>query len=325
MPAETSIVLDTDEAQAPSPTVLEPNVVRSLSELRPVVSSAHVALEWLSIVAAAVLFERIGNIWFYPLLVAFIGARQHALLVLAHDAAHYRLFRNRALNDWLGEMLLAWPFVLLSMRAYRRNHFPHHRHLMTDRDPDWVRKQTPEWKFPQTRVQLTRMLLAYATGIGFLRFVLVATRLPKQPKGGITREEQIFARARVAYLVIAVAIVTALNGWRPVLLYWLVPYLTWMQLCFHIRSIAEHFAIHGRSGVFAQTRTVLATLFDRIFLVPKNVGYHLEHHLYPSVPFYRLPELHRILMSQPSYRDSAQVTHGYLRVLGECTASQARE
>jgi fatty acid desaturase len=213
--------------------------------------------------------------------------------------------------------------VLLTMRAYRRNHFPHHRHLMTDRDPDWVRKQTPEWRFPQTRTQLARMLVAYATGVGFLRFVVVAMRLPKQPKSGVTREEQTFARARVVYLIVVAASVTALHGWEAVLLYWFVPYLTWMQLCFHIRSIAEHFAIRGRSGVFAQTRTVLATALDRVFLVPKNVGYHLEHHLYPSVPFYRLPELHRTLMSQPAYRDSAHVTRGYLRVLGECTTSEA--
>lgn len=322
MAIENASTLQGDESQVAAPTTLDPGVVRALSELRPAVSTAHIALEWLCIVLAVVLYKRFDSPWLYPIVVAFIGARQHGLLVLAHDAAHYRLFRNRALNDWVGEALLAWPFVLVTMRAYRRNHFPHHRHLMTERDPDWVRKQTPEWVFPQSPLQLARLLLTYASGLGFVRFAVVASRLPKEPKSGLSAEDRLFARARIAYLIAAAALITVLGGWTTVLLFWFVPYLTWMQLCFHVRSIAEHFAIQGRSGVFAQTRTVIASVFDRIFLVPKNVGYHLEHHLYPSVPFYRLPELHRTLMAQPRYRESAHVTRGYWRVLRECTAAR---
>ncbi|MBM2841879.1 MAG: fatty acid desaturase, partial [Bacteroidetes bacterium] len=31
-----------------------------------------------------------------------------------------------------------------------------------------------------------------------------------------------------------------------------------------------------------------------------NINYHLEHHLYPGVPWYNLPKLHRLL--QQDYR-----------------------
>ena len=33
------------------------------------------------------------------------------------------------------------------------------------------------------------------------------------------------------------------------------------------------------------------------------MNFHIEHHMYPMVPFYRLPELHRELKSQmpPAY------------------------
>ena len=84
----------------------------------------------------------------YLLTVAFIGARQHALLILMHDGVHYRLFRDRRLNDWTAEIILAWP-NLISARAYRRNHFAHHRYLNTAQDPDWARRQGDlSWVFP---------------------------------------------------------------------------------------------------------------------------------------------------------------------------------
>jgi fatty acid desaturase len=43
------------------------------------------------------------------LLVMFlIATRQQAGFVIAHDAAHYRLFRNRTLNDIAGR-ITGWP------------------------------------------------------------------------------------------------------------------------------------------------------------------------------------------------------------------------
>ena len=53
------------------------------------------------------------------------------------------------MNDWVSEVLLAWP-VMATVRSYRRNHFAHHRYLNTPDDPDWARKRDdPEWAFPQ--------------------------------------------------------------------------------------------------------------------------------------------------------------------------------
>jgi fatty acid desaturase len=53
-------------------------------------------------------------------------------------------------------------------------------------------------------------------------------------------------------------------------------------------------------------------------VAPKNVNYHLEHHFYPSVPFYRLPQLHRTLMSKSEFKESVHITKSYLGVLREC-------
>ena len=92
---------------------------------------------------------------------------------------------------------------------------------------------------------------------------------------------------------------------------------TWLVLIMRIRSIAEHHAIEGPDSAYPLTRTTRATWLERIFLAPKNVNYHIEHHFFPSVPFYRLPELHAILMSKPGFREGAHLTRTYWGVLEE--------
>lgn len=45
-----------------------------------------------------------------------------------------------------------------------------------------------------------------------------------------------------------------------------------------------------------------------------GMEYHRPHHIYCSVPHYRLKDLHAVLLSDPDYREKGMVVHG---VLGE--------
>src|ERR1700686_3318166 len=128
------------------PVKLSKEELADLSRINPFLSWLHIGAELGAIAAAIYLCERFWSPLLYLLAIAIIGARQHALLILMHDGVHYRLFRNRWLNDWVTEILLAWP-NLISARAYRRNHFAHHLYLNTDKDPDWARKrENPDWR-----------------------------------------------------------------------------------------------------------------------------------------------------------------------------------
>jgi fatty acid desaturase len=56
-----------------------------------------------------------------------------------------------------------------------------------------------------------------------------------------------------------------------------------------------------------------------------NVHYHVDHHPYPSVPYYNLPRLHTLLLTQPEYVARAHVTNGYFRGLRlECVGPGAQ-
>jgi fatty acid desaturase len=201
------------------------------------------------------------------------------------------------------------------MRGYRHNHFAHHRHVNSARDPDWTRKQNDEWRFPMPARRLAKLLVYDVTGIGFVKTLALAGQL-RAP--GRARPGDPLVIGRIVFVAALVVALSVLHLWTVWLLFWVVPFVTWTQLCLHLRSMAEHFAVPAsRPGPYAHTRTVQAGPLARLFLASKNINYHLEHHLYPSVPFYNLPALHRLLMETPEHRAAAHVSRGYAGVLGE--------
>ena len=72
----------------------------------------------------------------FVILVSIVvtGTRQHALFVIAHDAAHYLLFQNRRINDLVGRACATLQG--LSMCTYRVIHRLHHNNLYGELDPD---------------------------------------------------------------------------------------------------------------------------------------------------------------------------------------------
>ncbi len=294
------------------PVKLTKEELRDLSTVNSWLACLHVGVEWGLIVATIYICQRYWHPMLYVFAVAFIGARQHALLVLMHDGVHYRLLRNRKLNDWMSEVILAWPH-LVAARQYRKNHFAHHRYLNTAEDPDLKRRKgDPRWIFPQAIPELAKTLFRDMTGLNAPAMIKLAASVAsadKVPTG--------FLVLRYGFYAATLAVIAYAGALEGFALYWVVPMFTWLVLIMRIRSIAEHHAIEGPASSYPLTRTTHATLLERIFLAPKNVNYHIEHHFFPSVPFYRLPELHALLLSKPGYREGAHMTRSYWGVLEE--------
>jgi fatty acid desaturase len=296
------------------PIELNKEQLYALSRVNPFISTCHILLEWIAVVLAATLCQHFWNPLLYMVTAAFIGARQHALLILMHDGTHYRLFRNRRVNDWMTELLLAWPH-LVTMRSYRENHLAHHNYVNTERDPDWLRKKdNPEWQFPQSPRNLLSIFVRDLVGIGGIKLIRLASSLSSTARV----PSKAFVRMRLAYYVMVIGALIGAGCGKALILYWVVPFFTWLVLIMRIRSIAEHFAIEGKPGAYRQTRTTHVGLLARLFIAPKNVNYHLEHHFFPSVPFFRLPQLHALLMSNEEFARAAHITQSYTKMLLEC-------
>ncbi len=83
----------------------------------------------------------------------------------------------------------------------------------------------------------------------------------------------------------------------------------------YIRSVSEHFGDLAYDHELTGSRTVKTNAVERFFIAPHNVGYHLEHHLYPGIPYYNLPKLHQLLMEVPTFKANAHITQGYFNGL----------
>ena len=126
-----------------------PDDIRHLSQLSPGRSLAAVAAQWLMIVgvaAPAVLYRHWSQ---YAVAVIVIATRQHALGVLVHEATHFRLFPNRAMNDTLADLFCALPLGI-STSVYRHNHLRHHPYVNTENDPDARSvRDDADWLWPK--------------------------------------------------------------------------------------------------------------------------------------------------------------------------------
>lgn len=299
---------------------LPPEILRELSRTNGWISIAHLLFEWSSIFIAA--YAGSQTIWLYPLAVVWIGARQHALAILLHDAAHYRVHSHRKINNSLAEVFLAMP-LFVTLNGYRESHVLHHQNTNTEEDPDWVTKDSDDWTFPKTRWQLAWMLTKIACGLNTFKMIKLAFRGGRAGPATQTGPKSKTHRIRLfVYLCLAV-LFSWFGLWEEIVLFWLIPLFTWFQVALRIRSIAEHFAI-DYSTIYSSTRTTHPGILGKLFIAPKNVGFHLDHHLYPSVPFFRLGALHRELLKLPGYGTQAHITHGYFRVLRECVALSSK-
>jgi fatty acid desaturase len=122
--------------------------VNALRQTDNVTNWLYLAREYLflgAVVGLTVAFyqwagaEGPGWLWAVPvtlLAVVLVGAGQHRLTTLGHEASHYMLFRNRRLNELASDALCMFP-MWSTTHHYRLQHLAHHQYPNDPaRDPD---------------------------------------------------------------------------------------------------------------------------------------------------------------------------------------------
>jgi fatty acid desaturase len=104
---------------------------------------------------------------------------------------------------------------------------------------------------------------------------------------------------------------------------WVAAWFTTHTLVTRIRSIAEHALTPDLDDPLGNTRTTVVSWWERLFLAPNRVNYHLEHHLLMTVPHYNLPRMHRLLRER-GVLDRACLERGYWRVLKRAASRAER-
>ena len=309
------------QTDAAARRILSAEELRPLTQLSNLRSAVAVA-QTLGLIALAIAF----GLWVWPspwllLSVLVIGVQQHGLFILAHEAAHYRLLSHRATNDAVG--CLIGMAGAISMRTYRVIHRLHHNHLYSDEDPDtaihggYPRGVGYLWKkLGQDAIGWNAWkTLAYFFGAPAINDDTHRAARPlddtsPQLRAAARRDRWLVVAFQVAMPLLCLALggATALAQYAVL---WLLPMLTVLQPILRLRAIFEHGAVTDVSSPLKAARTNrtwggLGNALGRAILFPHHVNYHLEHHLYPAVPHYRLPRLHRLLRDK-GVLDGAEV------------------
>jgi len=282
---------------------LPAELVQRLSRVSPWRSAWSVLQELLALAALIAVALHWWRPWVVAPCVILIGTRQHALFILAHEAAHYRLFENRAWNDIAGRACAMLQG--LSMRTYRVIHRLHHNNLYTDLDPDTAL----HGGYPRGRAYLAKKLLkdlsgltawkTYAYFLGGAPALNTQTHVAVRPLDDtspkLRREARSDRNAVIAFHAAALAGFGASGHLLPYLVLWILPLATVVQAILRLRAIAEHGATTDFSSPLTAARTNLVPGWLGWLVFPHNVNFHIEHHLYASVPQCNLPALHREL------------------------------
>lgn len=239
------------------------------------------------------------------LAVLLLGGRQLGFGVLVHECGHRSLFRSPLLNDLVADWLLAPP-TFNDRVAYMRGHVGHHRLAGTAEDPDLPNYQD----YPISRARLRRKLARDLTGkTGFRTLAGIVSAWRRYPT--LAPERQAALRRGLGMQIVLLAGMT-LAGAPWLYLVWIAAFVFTNPLMSRLRQIAEHAAVPDRLDPDPRrnTRTVMGGAIARLLVCPHRINYHLEHHLLPSVPIYRLRAMHALLQANGSYRDVPPCT-GY--------------
>ena len=105
------------------------------------------------------------------------------------------------------------------------------------------------------------------------------------------------------------------------LVLWILPLVTVVQAILRLRAISEHGATTDFSSPLTAARTNVAPAWLEWLIFPHHVNYHIEHHLYASVPHYNLRRLHQE-MSRRGVLEGAEVVP-FRATLGKIFAERA--
>jgi fatty acid desaturase len=228
-----------------------------------------------------------------------------------HECGHGTAFRTR----WMSEVIyhIASFMLMRNPVSWRWSHARHHTDtIIVGRDAEIAVMRPPK---------LWRIALNF---FGVVDVWYSMPALLKNAAGGLSTAEKSFIPAaeqgkailagRIHILIYAATIVAAVafGSWLPLMLIGLPR----MYGCWHMvmTGLLQHGGLADNVIDYRlNTRTVYMNPVSRYLYW--NMNYHIEHHMYPMVPYHALPRLHALIKHDlPAPNPS--ILHAYREMIG---------
>ena len=209
-----------------------------------------------------------------------------------HECGHGTAFKTRWMNEIVYQM--ACFMIMREPTIWRWSHTRHHTDtIIVGRDPEIAAMRPPAMLrilcniFAAAHVWATmKNVILHASGR------LSADErsfVPESERHKVIRVARIWLAIHLSVIVLALS----LQSWLPVMYVGVLPtmYGGWLTIYFGISQhagLADNVLDHRLN-----TRTIYMNPIFRF--VYWNMNYHIEHHMFPMVPYHRLPALHEAL------------------------------
>ena len=214
---------------------------------------------WLLTLVVAFTVDISATPWVIVLAGVLIRAFFHTgLFIVTHEAIHGNIARSNWLNDGFG-YLTSFLYALLPYRKLASNHQLHHRFPGTEQDPDYCpsgKNNFLSWYFKfMKNYQADGQIWVSLTGMAAVFGIFI-------------------------YLNISI-----LN----LALFWIVPMIISSLQLFTFGIFLPHRQLEGSSQNSHQIESIRFPVFWSL-MTCYHFGYHWEHHQYPNLPWYQLPQ-----------------------------------
>jgi ring-1,2-phenylacetyl-CoA epoxidase subunit PaaE len=237
----------------------------------PTVALLFVAYGIFGLSTYAFIHGNLSLVW----AIVFNSLAAYISFTPTHEASHHSVSSNHQLNEWVGRVATALQSPVPFFRAFRYLHMQHHRFTNDKtKDPDVYVGTGPWWLLPFKWLSLD---------LSYLYFYSRPSVFLKRPKG--ERLDLLGA------FVFGAGVITAVTwaGWFE---YYVLLFVVPGRITALFLAIAFDFLPHfpheaqGQDQRFQSTsnRAGMEWLMTPLLIFQ---NYHLVHHLYPTVPFYR--------------------------------------
>jgi len=277
---------------------------RDILKAHPEVSTLIGRNPWTGAVLAGLLSLQLGlafwlgslgiRYWWLSLIIAWcVGAfASHCMYVIIHEATHNLIFRSKFLNKVAGvaaDLTNTFPGAL----AFRVYHLKHHAHMG---EHDWDGDLPLPWEARLVKNSSWRKIIWM-----FLFPFMQVTRSMFTKKVKTINTWVVINLVAVVLFDIFIIYFFGFNA----IIYCLFSMVFGLGL--HpvgARWIQEHFTLDENQETYSY--------YGWLNNLSMNVGYHNEHHDFPSIPWNRLPELRAMA---PEYYDTLAYHDSWSKLL----------
>ena len=245
-----------------------------------------------------------GTLWSIPSLLLYGNIFYCKIISVQHETNHETYFKSRVLNRiFYNVTSLLGGFEVL---RWKWSHYHHHTYtIFTHKEQYDYEANSPRPTEP-IRFLLNFLPLGPILNIQKVRH-FTHFEIIKHSFGVISNvvkltvpEKEIqklinSSRLHVFFWFIISIISLYIQSWLPVIMILLPPFYgnTILMICTMTQhaGLAENSKDHRKS-----TRTVILNPFFSFLYT--NMEYHIEHHIFPKIPFYNLKKLHKAIKDQ---------------------------